>query len=106
MDHTRTAVRCVCKQKGSFLLNCTCIRLIWVTSKQSSWSRVDAKQRTVHISCIATIAHTWVACPCSLQVNEICGVKESDTGLAPPSRWDLVSDKQMVQEEQPLQVRG
>ncbi|CAD6337357.1 unnamed protein product [Miscanthus lutarioriparius] len=31
-------------------------------------------------------------------------IKESDTGLAPPSQWDLVSDKQMMQEEQPLQV--
>lgn len=40
------------------------------------------------------------------RVNDVCGVKESDTGLAPPSRWDLVSDKQMMQEEQPLQVRG
>ncbi|KAI3777931.1 hypothetical protein L1987_47734 [Smallanthus sonchifolius] len=29
---------------------------------------------------------------------------ESDTGLAAPSQWDLVSDKQMMQEEQPLQV--
>eukprot|EP00775_Hariotina_reticulata_P006990 gene6990-7204_t len=38
------------------------------------------------------------------KVNEVCGIKESDTGLAPPSRWDLVSDKQMMQEEQPLQV--
>jgi 26S proteasome regulatory subunit T1 len=38
------------------------------------------------------------------RVNDLCGVKESDTGLAPPSRWDLVSDKQMMQEEQPLQV--
>lgn len=34
----------------------------------------------------------------------IAGIKESDTGLAPPSQWDLVSDKQMMQEEQPLQV--
>ena len=32
------------------------------------------------------------------------GNKESDTGLAPPGQWDLVSDKQMMQEEQPLQV--
>ncbi len=40
------------------------------------------------------------------RVNDVCGVKESDTGLAPPSRWDLVSDKQMMQEEQPLQVGG
>lgn len=40
------------------------------------------------------------------RVNDIAGVKESDTGLAPPSRWDLVSDKQAMQEEQPLQVRS
>ena len=32
------------------------------------------------------------------------GIKESDTGLVAPSQWDLVSDKQMMQEEQPLQV--
>ena len=38
------------------------------------------------------------------KVNEICGIKESDTGLAPPALWDLVHDKQMMQEEQPLQV--
>jgi 26S proteasome regulatory subunit T1 len=38
------------------------------------------------------------------KVNELIGIKESDTGLAPPSQWDLVSDKQMMQEEQPLQV--
>lgn len=37
-------------------------------------------------------------------VNEICGIKESDTGLAPPSQWDLIGDKQRMQEEQPLQV--
>lgn len=34
------------------------------------------------------------------------GIKESDTGLAHPSRWDLVSDKQAQQEEHPLQVRA
>mmetsp|Transcript_15284 Transcript_15284/g.46189 ORF Transcript_15284/g.46189 Transcript_15284/m.46189 type:complete len:426 (-) Transcript_15284:463-1740(-) len=38
------------------------------------------------------------------RVNEIAGIKESDTGLAPPSRWDLVSDKQAMHEDQPLQV--
>lgn len=36
--------------------------------------------------------------------NSLSGIKESDTGLAAPSQWDLVSDKQMMQEEQPLQV--
>lgn len=39
-------------------------------------------------------------------VDDLCGVRESDTGLAPPSRWDLVSDKQAMAEEQPLQVCG
>jgi 26S proteasome regulatory subunit T1 len=38
------------------------------------------------------------------KVNESCGIKESDTGLAPPSQWDLVSDKQVMNEEQPLHV--
>ncbi|CAB1100814.1 unnamed protein product [Ectocarpus sp. CCAP 1310/34] len=38
------------------------------------------------------------------QVKELIGIKESDTGLSQPSQWDLVSDKQMMQEEQPLQV--
>ena len=36
----------------------------------------------------------------------LAGVKESDTGLALPSQWDLTADKQMMQEEQPLQVRA
>lgn len=40
------------------------------------------------------------------QINHNAGIKESDTGLAPPSQWDLVADKQMLQEEQPLQVRS
>jgi hypothetical protein len=34
----------------------------------------------------------------------ILGIKESDTGLAPPSQRDLIADKQMMSEEQPLQV--
>jgi len=38
------------------------------------------------------------------KINELCGIKESDTGLAIPSMWDLVADKQMLQEEQPLLV--
>lgn len=36
-------------------------------------------------------------------VNDLIGIKESDTGLGPPSTWDLVGDKQMIS-EQPLQV--
>ena len=38
------------------------------------------------------------------QVDELCGIKESDTGLAPPSQWDIAKDRQSNVEEQPLQV--
>merc|ERR1711991_1159907 len=37
-------------------------------------------------------------------INGIVGIKESDTGLSAPANWDLVHDKQVMQEEQPLQV--
>ena len=32
------------------------------------------------------------------------GVKESDTGLAPPNLWDIPADKQRMGAEHPLQV--
>lgn len=38
------------------------------------------------------------------KVNELKGIKESDTGVAPPSQWDIAADKRMMQEDQPLQV--
>lgn len=38
------------------------------------------------------------------KVNELNGVKESDTGLAAPALWDLAADKQTLHSEQPLQV--
>jgi len=41
---------------------------------------------------------------CLKRVNELTGIKESDTGLAPPALWDLAADKQALQQEQPLQV--
>lgn len=34
------------------------------------------------------------------KVNELIGVVNSDTGLSLPSQWDLVSDEQMLREEQ------
>jgi len=40
----------------------------------------------------------------SKKVNELRGIKESDTGLAPPSLWDINGDKRMMQEEHPLEV--
>ena len=38
------------------------------------------------------------------RVNELAGIKESDTGLAVPALWDLAADKQALQTEEPLQV--
>lgn len=38
------------------------------------------------------------------RVNEKMGVKESDTGLAPPNLWDLRADEERMKTEQPLQV--
>ncbi|KAM3702312.1 hypothetical protein ACJW31_04G016600 [Castanea mollissima] len=35
-------------------------------------------------------------------VNDLCGIKVSDTGLAAPSQWDLVSDQQLL--KKPLEV--
>ena len=40
------------------------------------------------------------------RVNELAGIKESDTGLGPPALWDLAADKQTLQSEQPLQVQA
>lgn len=41
---------------------------------------------------------------CVKRVNELCGIKESDTGLSQPALWDIAADKQIMQQEQPLQV--
>jgi len=41
---------------------------------------------------------------CLKRVNELSGIKESDTGLAPAALWDLEADKQALLQEQPLQV--
>ncbi|PAA48354.1 hypothetical protein BOX15_Mlig013446g3, partial [Macrostomum lignano] len=38
------------------------------------------------------------------RVIELTGIKESDTGLAPPAHWDLAADKLALQNETPLQV--
>mmetsp|Transcript_11167 Transcript_11167/g.25371 ORF Transcript_11167/g.25371 Transcript_11167/m.25371 type:complete len:441 (-) Transcript_11167:62-1384(-) len=38
------------------------------------------------------------------KIDKLIGVKESDTGLSQPSQWDLEGDKQMMKQEQPLQV--
>jgi len=41
---------------------------------------------------------------CLKRVNELCGIKESDTGLAPEALWDLEADKQTIHKEKPLLV--
>ena len=38
------------------------------------------------------------------RVNELSGIKESDTGLAPPALWDLAADKQTLQSMTPIQT--
>eukprot|EP00978_Attheya_sp_CCMP212_P008764 scaffold20594_cov60-Attheya_sp.AAC.3 len=38
------------------------------------------------------------------KVMDLMGVTESSTGLYPPSQWDLPGDRQMLQQEIPLQV--
>eukprot|EP00917_Polyrhabdina_sp_WS-2016_P029465 GHVP01062822.1.p1 GENE.GHVP01062822.1~~GHVP01062822.1.p1 ORF type:complete len:425 (-),score=75.81 GHVP01062822.1:32-1306(-) len=38
------------------------------------------------------------------KVSKLSGLRESDTGLAAPSLWDLTADKQLLTESQPLQV--
>eukprot|EP01069_Polyplicarium_translucidae_P001657 Polyplicarium_translucidae@DN1757_c0_g1_i1.p1 len=38
------------------------------------------------------------------KINKLSGVRESETGLAPPAQWDLPADKQLLLESQPLQV--
>jgi len=38
------------------------------------------------------------------QVAHLVGIRESDQGLLPASRWDIQGDKQMMSEESPLQV--
>ncbi|KAI3910887.1 hypothetical protein MKW98_022574 [Papaver atlanticum] len=40
----------------------------------------------------------------SKKINELRGIKESDTGLAPPSQWDLKADEVMLTTEKPLLV--
>lgn len=39
-----------------------------------------------------------------LSSHHLTGVKESDTGLAPPNLWDIAADKVRMGEDQPLQV--
>ena len=38
------------------------------------------------------------------RVNELTGIKESDTGLALPANWDLAADKQTLQSQCLTQV--
>jgi len=38
------------------------------------------------------------------KINGLVGIRESDTGLAPPNEWDLVADQVMMKSEQPLHI--
>ena len=37
-------------------------------------------------------------------INKLSGIKESDTGLALPSQWDLKGDEMRLQQQHSLQV--
>ncbi len=80
--------------------------------------RTKCPPHTTHTHTPHTHTHTQGAGPYASQikqteddiaaslkkVNELAGVKESDTGLATPALWDLPADKQALQSEEPLQV--
>lgn len=38
------------------------------------------------------------------QVDDLIGVKESDTGLCHPSQWDLANDEMTIKQEQSLLI--
>lgn len=38
------------------------------------------------------------------KITALCGIKESDTGLALPAQWNLEADKQLSSQSPPLQV--
>ena len=65
---------------------------------------MDSAIKLLNNWCLSFIT-MYVACTCSQCQFCLCsGIKESDTGLAPPALWDLAADKQTLQGEQPLQV--
>jgi 26S proteasome regulatory subunit T1 len=71
--------------------------------------RREADSRSARVARLALFWLTINECvfhqPRAQAVHEVIGIAESDTGLGAPATWDLVSDKQMMQEEHPLQVR-
>lgn len=71
------------------LLECCCIMCCVIDEMQ----RKDLKKKKKDV-----LTGCWVVC------LALTGIKESDTGLAPPALWDLAADKQTLQSEQPLQV--
>jgi hypothetical protein len=56
------------------------------------------------LSPLTACACVFPAPLCFCCVGVVAGVKESDTGLAPPSMWDLRADEQLMKEEAFLQV--
>ena len=38
------------------------------------------------------------------KITSLCGIKESDTGLALPAQWNLNADQQMLKQDPALQV--
>merc|ERR1711998_462977 len=38
------------------------------------------------------------------EIDKICGIQESDKGLAHPAQWDFQGDQRVLSQEQPLKV--
>ena len=83
--------------------------LIIINPSLDSSAELSSEPLTEHIPLLKT---GWsVVSYCDLEPHVVLvwphcvsGIKESDTGLAPPALWDLAADKQTLQSEQPLQV--
>lgn len=70
------------------------------TPPTTNYSVQNVGSAEVENSCLQVMHYISVSFVIFLYV----GIKESDTGLAPPALWDLAADKQTLQSEQPLQV--
>ena len=61
--------------------------------------------KCIHLRSCLCLSSSHITLAVRLQVHDVAQIHEQATGLAPPSRWDLVADRQTMQEEQPLQAR-
>eukprot|EP00923_Selenidium_pygospionis_P019738 GHVN01034402.1.p1 GENE.GHVN01034402.1~~GHVN01034402.1.p1 ORF type:complete len:451 (+),score=44.03 GHVN01034402.1:277-1629(+) len=65
---------------------------------------VDIKEMVQKIDKLCGGRSWFILCAASCVHPVWVGVRESDSGLAPPSQWDLAGDRYVFNNEQPLQV--